>query len=79
MNKTDSTGDPWIQKRSQPLLTKKKSTKITFKGDTWIRQRAQPLLTQKKSMKTEPLLSPKARTKLILKVMRGFVIAHSPC
>jgi hypothetical protein len=26
-------------------LTKKKSTKITFKGDTWIRQRAQPLLT----------------------------------
>jgi hypothetical protein len=78
MNKTDSTGDTWIRKRSQPLLTQKNSTKTTFKGDAWIRQRAQPLLTQKKSMKTEPLLSPKSTTKLILKVMRGFVIAHSP-
>jgi hypothetical protein len=45
MNETDSKGDAWIQKCSQPLLTQKKSMKTTFKGDAWIRQHSQPLLT----------------------------------
>jgi hypothetical protein len=78
VTETPSIGDALMQKNSQPLLTKKKSTK-TESVQTW---KSSPKHLPKVTRgfgSSQPLLTQKKSTKQLLKITRGFDSAHSPC
>jgi len=86
---TPSKGDAWIWKRSQPLLTLKKSTKQLPKVTRGFGRARSPYWLRKSHWNTfqrwhvdleapQPLLTMKRWTKNLPKAMRGFGSACSP-